>query len=267
MNRTGVCVMENKFRIQCLFFLIVFGFLISFAYADSPWSLHIIDNSFSGADGVHLFDIDGDGFQDAVVGWEESGKVILYKNPGSRKVKKKWKKHPLFPTGYFSVCDMGDDFDGFSIVAPVGTSSKNNTHTAAKLIQLRFEDGVTQYTLIDIVMDKPLPKDKPAYVTKGIACGDLNNNGLVDLVFSFSGHGVGVFAALAQSRDFSRPWKLVDVSSRKYNHFSKGIKHDNIELVDIDGDGDLDIVTTEENGGTFLPNGLGLIWFENSFYK
>ncbi|QEG22892.1 FG-GAP-like repeat-containing protein [Mariniblastus fucicola] len=35
------------------------------------------------------------------------------------------------------------------------------------------------------------------------------------------------------------------------------MKMDNVYLVDIDGDGDQDIATTEENGG------WGVIWFEN----
>jgi len=52
----------------------------------------------------------------------------------------------------------------------------------------------------------------------------------------------------------------------------KGIKYDNVVLEDLDQDGDLDIITTEENGasgilGRLLPGlvtrGLGLIWFEN----
>lgn len=36
-----------------------------------------------------------------------------------------------------------------------------------------------------------------------------------------------------------------------------GVKHDLIELLDLDADGDLDILTTEE------VTGLGLIWYEN----
>jgi len=43
-------------------------------------------------------------------------------------------------------------------------------------------------------------------------------------------------------------------------------EHDNLLLDDFDGDGDLDIITTEENGNTgfhFVARGLGLIWHEN----
>jgi hypothetical protein len=36
-----------------------------------------------------------------------------------------------------------------------------------------------------------------------------------------------------------------------------GVKHDLIELIDLDGDGDLDVITTEET------TGLGVIWYEN----
>ena len=38
---------------------------------------------------------------------------------------------------------------------------------------------------------------------------------------------------------------------------AQGQKYDRTELVDLDGDGDLDILTTEE------VEDLGVIWFEN----
>ena len=55
------------------------------------------------------------------------------------------------------------------------------------------------------------------------------------------------------------------ISDTNYNT-RKGIKHDKLMLDDLDGDGDLDIVTTEESGNTglyFIDRGLGLIWYEN----
>ena len=46
----------------------------------------------------------------------------------------------------------------------------------------------------------------------------------------------------------------------------EGYKFDRIELLDIDGDGDLDVLTTEENYGT-NSKGLGVIWYENPINK
>jgi len=49
-------------------------------------------------------------------------------------------------------------------------------------------------------------------------------------------------------------WIYFDISGKK------GIKFDRIELLDLDGDGDLDILTTEERENNY---GLGVIWYEN----
>lgn len=42
----------------------------------------------------------------------------------------------------------------------------------------------------------------------------------------------------------------------------EGIKYDRIELLDLDGDGDLDVLTCEEEVGV-RHEGLGVIWYEN----
>lgn len=56
----------------------------------SPWQRHTVDASFRGADGVRLADFDGDGLQDIVTGWEESGVVRVYLNPGANAAKELW---------------------------------------------------------------------------------------------------------------------------------------------------------------------------------
>lgn len=60
------------------------------ASADDLWKRHTIDESLQGADGVRLGDFNGDGLQDVVTGWEESGVVRLYLNPGPDKVTEPW---------------------------------------------------------------------------------------------------------------------------------------------------------------------------------
>ena len=89
---------------------------------------------------------------------------------------------------------------------------------------------------------------------KAVAVGDLNLDGRQDIAFTCEAakgelSGVGL---LRHSGDpTSSQWQVTDVGG------PEGVKFDRIELLDLDGDGDLDILTTEE---TDL---LGVVWYEN----
>ena len=76
---------------RSLIFLVTAMF-VSSVQADfgEPWKMHIIDDKYAGADGVHLMDIDQDGDLDAVVVWEEDAKLFVYKNPGPEDAKGRW---------------------------------------------------------------------------------------------------------------------------------------------------------------------------------
>ena len=92
---------------------------------------------------------------------------------------------------------------------------------------------------------------------KAVAVGDINRNGCKDIVFSCEGaqgkHGVGWLSYKNDVTDTK--WMHHDISS-----VERGIKYDRIELLDLDNDGDFDVLTCEEREGA---GGLGVIWYEN----
>jgi len=52
------------------------------AQTNVPWKRHTIDNTSLGSDGSKLAEVNGDGNEDLIVGWEEGGLSRLYINPG-----------------------------------------------------------------------------------------------------------------------------------------------------------------------------------------
>jgi hypothetical protein len=88
---------------------------------------------------------------------------------------------------------------------------------------------------------------------KAVSVVDIDLDGRLEVVVSceHSGGKSGLFWLSAREAFSGQGWKIHDISG------SRGTKYDLVECIDLDGDGDLDAVTTEER------ENLGLIWYEN----
>ena len=99
--------------------------------------------------------------------------------------------------------------------------------------------------------------------SKGVRAGDVNLDGRMDIVLSCASAEAplsGMVWLEYSSSVFDQEWIAHEISG------PDGSKYDRVELIDLDGDGDLDAMTTEENFGP-ESLGLGAIWYENPTHK
>lgn len=211
----------------------------------SDWKWHFL-TEVGWVMSIRALDMDGDGDLDLLFSdrrGEQSGCYWL-ENPGKDQVHKKpWRRHLLGALGkevmFLVPADLDQD-GSLDVVAAV---------RPRELVFLRRKssDGLAweEYSLF-------LPET--AGTAKAVAVGDIDRDGKQDLVFSCEhaeGHRSGVMWLSYRSQPTEPFWQPHPVSG------PEGVKFDLVELLDLDGDGDLDILTCEE------VDNLGVIWYEN----
>ncbi len=188
-------------------------------------------------------DLDGDGNEDVVISdrtGAQSGCWWL-KNPGiGDRQHLEWERWPIGGIGKeVMFLDLGD-LDGDGLEDVVAAVSGGELVFAQRLPQA--EPRWSESTI-------PMP---PQVGTgKAVRVVDVDQDGTSDLVVTCE-NAKNVSGVFWMQRVAARSWKAHDISGP-----AEGIKFDRIELLDLDADGDLDVITCEER------DNLGLIWYEN----
>jgi len=93
-----------------------------------------------------------------------------------------------------------------------------------------------------------------AGTAKAVNAGDIDLDGKLDLVFTCEGANAerpGVMWLSYEKAVTDAAWRAGDISG------AKGVKYDLVELLDLDADGDLDVLTCEERQLN------AVVWYEN----
>ncbi|MBN1441398.1 MAG: VCBS repeat-containing protein [Planctomycetes bacterium] len=220
----------------------------------AAWRAHPIDAEISWAMSVIPADLDGDGDLDVLLS-DRPSVVCWYEHPGADVIGgAPWKQHVIADEGGPYLWAHRHDLDGdgrLDLLVAVFAESAAAREDAEKTV-IRWwrapEDPrrVKGWERREI---RVRTEDVHSGRHKALNAADLDGDGREEIVLTTEAPG-DVY--ILRWRDSIRDelWAVENITGRR-----KG-KYDTVDLLDLDGDGDLDILTSEEHE-------LGVFWLEN----
>jgi hypothetical protein len=212
----------------------------------APWARHTIDGTSKGADGVRLADANGDGRPDLVTGWEEGGEVRLYLHPGREKAKEPW---PRVTVGRVRspedavLADLDGDGAMDAVSACEGSARSIFIHWAPRDRAKRLDPATWTTEALPASVDRQawmfcVPVQLDGRHGPDLLCGGKNQ-----------GAEVGWFEAPDDPRR-AADWIWHPLSAAGWVM--------SLLPIDLDADGDLDVLLTDRKGPL-----RGVRWLEN----
>jgi hypothetical protein len=185
-------------------------------------------------------DMDGDGDSD-VAATDRKGRrrgVLWLENPGPGPAQTKpWAEHGI----------GGREAEVMFMDLTV-SEGKVTAHVAVRPDELLTFDGQRKGDKNWAVSRIPMPQGTGT--AKAVALADVDGDGRSDLVVTCE-HARGKIGVFWLQERSPSDWQAHNISG------TKGTKYDLVVPIDLDGDGDLDVLTCEER------ENLGVIWYEN----
>ena len=229
-----------------LLFAIAF-LLTTSAFGAEPWKRHAIDDAFRGADGVRLADFDSDGLLDVTTGWEESGIVRLYLNPGALKCRLPWPAVTIASAASPEDA-VAVDLDGDGLLDVVSCHE-------GKRKQLLVHWNNSKQGQRASVLDRSSWSTMPLSMADGVAwmyalpIKSISQETM--LVVGAKGKDASISLVIpskSRARD-PKTWRMVRLRPAGWIM--------SLRAVDMDGDGDDDVVYSDRRG---ITQGIG--WLE-----